>query len=505
VPDLPPSEDVLRIRELELELAVCGDRQQATSAKARLDRLLATELGRIGARAMEPLRRKHDGIWFVRSLVFETDLDLELVDAALAGAWTAQLVAAVSRRLIEPDPNEVRHFADRKAYLAAFLVDRARGVAWNAWYYAAFDGLSALPVSAALRTAVLAEPRLGADALRDLSRVERVDVLSALGPSDARRVLEGLAASSASGARPSRELVRSLASFARFDQAYLAAGEPPWRLALGIHVELLAAHPEVGPGELARLACAAAFLVSLGLPERVAFEPGLRAPLLDAGAAELYRSLGVQGAEWLPYLLALDAELRRELVEAVLSAEAESVVRDEPRFTRYGGIFLLFPSLARFELEAARPTWAEPPGGDQRSALRLLVLAQCLSPGAPYDLLRDPVTRDLCAVPGTLDTRELEAWLTRVEGRAHVTAAAEWVLADFARRLPGFNGSSAAYLRRNFLDLRASLTPESHRFVVRLERAPLNAILAMTGLVRARYALPWLVAVPLELYQESSS
>jgi hypothetical protein len=501
MPDLPPSDDVLRIRELHLELTVCGDRAQASSAQSRLDRLLGAELARIGALALEPLRRTHDGIWFVRSLSFDTDLDLGLIDAALAFAWTGELVAAVHRRLSDPNPNEVRHFADHKAYLAAFLVDRARGLAWNAWYYAAFAGLSVLPVSAALRTALLADPELGGAALRRLSRVERVDVLSALSASDARRVFEGLSTGS-TGARPSLELVRTLARLARQDGAYNMAGEAPWRLALGVQLEVIASRPDLETAELARLACVAAFLASSKLADRMELEPELSARWLDADPAELCRALGASGGDWLPHLLALDTGTRRELVAALVTTESEPVERDEPRFTRYGGIFLLFPSLARLELEEKCDAWTDPPGGDRRSALRLLVLGECLAPGAAFDLLRDPVTRDLCGVPATLETRALEPWLASVGGAASVIAAAEHVLADFARRLPGFAASSPAYLRRNFLDLRASLTPELRRYVVRLERAPLNAILAMTGLVRARYSLSWLAGPPFELYQE---
>ena len=75
------------------------------------------------------------------------------------------------------------------------------------------------------------------------------------------------------------------------------------------------------------------------------------------------------------------------------------------------------------------------------------------------------------------------------------------MLERFSRRLPGFAGSSASYLRRNFLcgGATVELHPEAVR--VSLERPPLDLVLGLAGMTRARVALPW-VDRPVELRPE---
>jgi hypothetical protein len=76
------------------------------------------------------------------------------------------------------------------------------------------------------------------------------------------------------------------------------------------------------------------------------------------------------------------------------------------------------------------------------------------------------------------------------------------LLERFAHRLPGFAGSSPPYLRRNFLDVRARviLTPEL--VTAELGRPPLDVILSLTGMTRARLDLPWLDPRPVLLQPE---
>ena len=66
----------------------------------------------------------------------------------------------------EENQDNVRHFPSRAAYLASFLADLAFGTARSQWYYQSFAGLNALPLSAALRTALCDDSRTGKQALR---------------------------------------------------------------------------------------------------------------------------------------------------------------------------------------------------------------------------------------------------------------------------------------------------------------------------------------------------
>ena len=58
------------------------------------------------------------------------------------------------------------------------------------------------------------------------------------------------------------------------------------------------------------------------------------------------------------------------------------------------------------------------------------------------------------------------------------------MLRSFARRLPGFSGSSPEHLWRNFLDFHAAVDMEDERVVVRCGRPPLHLVLSITGMTR---------------------
>jgi hypothetical protein len=79
------------------------------------------------------------------------------------------------------------------------------------------------------------------------------------------------------------------------------------------------------------------------------------------------------------------------------------------------------------------------------------------------------------------------------------------MLSRFARRLPGFSVSTPAYLRSNALSVTAAIEREPERIVVRLSRPPLYVLLAMTGLTRRRYDIPWLSEIPFDVFPEDPS
>ena len=74
----------------------------------------------------------------------------------------------------------------------AFLSDLAFGTAWSQWYYESFAGLNALPLSAALRTAICDDIATGTEALGLLATAELQKVVQSLTAQDARQVLERL-------------------------------------------------------------------------------------------------------------------------------------------------------------------------------------------------------------------------------------------------------------------------------------------------------------------------
>jgi hypothetical protein len=512
----------LEIGRLEVQCLVGRDHPDAPGVQARLAPLATRLSGALGE-ALSGLEASASGeVWLLRRVEAEATLDTTAEPILVARRWAAALAGAIARRL-DPAAEGVVRFPDRTAYLARFLADLARGHAWSAWYYRSFEGLRVLPAATALRTAILAEPASGREALLLLGRWERDRVVDALGAAEAARVLEGLAEAGA----PDDPLPAPPALLAAAAASGGAVPGCPARQALHLFL-LLAAHapqgaPPVGSAAAA-VARALARLPGLVLSRDAAV---LRA-ICGGDVAALYRAAGPEASEVLLPLLRLPPALRAALSDAVAdpAAGAPAPVRDTP----FGGLFLLLRDL---EDVLPDPTgWPAPKGCRPDAVLRLLVLAACAGPRRSASAWRDPIWRDLLGLPGHFGPEALAIWtaglpraaLTAWRGqlppmprpqRPHIAfaelpprlrlclaCAAGLLLARFCGRLPGFGGSSPPYLWRNFLDLYARVESAGAIIRVELTRPPLDAVLAMTGALRQRLAPAWLEARTIELRPE---
>src|ERR1035438_5180753 len=72
------------------------------------------------------------------------------------------------------------------------------------------------------------------------------------------------------------------------------------------------------------------------------------------------------------------------------------------------------------------------------------------------------------------------------------TLLARGVLKQFARRLIGFDGSSAEYLHRSFLAGCGFVRDAGERIEVELPDPPLSIVLKLAGILGETYALPWI-------------
>jgi hypothetical protein len=534
VPAPQNPQDALRIRELRLACRLTGDASKAPGVEGRIRKVLAQDLGAELDGALAPLRAHGDGLWFIRTLSFDVDLDLGFSDQELALRFAKRLGGALERHAKDARTRDACYFATPAHYLAQFVRELARGTAWNAWYFAAFDGLRALPNSMALRTALLDDPRTGAQALSALEPGDLAAICSALTPGDARCTLEGLARENGEGSPPNQATVAALCQALECDAGSFAADPGrSWNLALLLFARLGAAESGLSVQRLC-LVSAALALATRASPERTP-RGVLDAAELDDPSA-LYAKLGPELSEQLRPLLELPRALRSELVERVADG-ARRERANELRFTRFGGVFLLLTGLSRMPLEGAVASWPEPPLGTSAALLRLLVLSRCFGRELAVDVMHDGVVRELAGVPARTSPAVIAAWCARLGEEhalealralglenpaiadaldsapsspglpAHIGALLERcalsLLRAFARRLPGFGASSPDYVRKSFLSQHASVRVEANRWVVTLERAPMNVILAMSGVARGRVTVPWWPGVTLELHQEA--
>jgi hypothetical protein len=499
---MPAADDHrLTIRRHLATYLLAADHPAPEAARGRLDAALAGLAAGLGA-GLAPLARdgQAKGLWLLRRVELDLTLDAALPPATLAATWSRALAGTIARAL-EPGADGVAWFPDRAAHLARFLTDLAAGRAWGSWIHGGFAGLSALPTAMALSTAMLADPATGWLALSRLGPADLARLLEDLGAAQAVRVLDVLEQQEAGG-----EARGSAAPLLLADRLE-AKGWPPVSPACphGLALALLAMLPEA-PAGLVPLARALALL-----RHRLA--------------------LGQGGEVVLPGLAGLAGPLRERLRR--LADPAAAPLAPEPalvRHTPFGGAFLLLRLLDEWPLAEATAGWPAPPEGAEAAALlRALVLARCTGGDRAPAFLLDPLWRDLLGLPPRLGLGDIPAWgrglgrerrralrrlpaklppcdpacrrFFRVPAGLRMGARLDRLLDRLARalldrlagHLPGFGGSSPAWLARNILAMGARAEAGPEGLTVTLSRPPLDVVLGMTGLAREALVLPWLV------------
>jgi hypothetical protein len=511
----------LAIRRLRIEALLPADRPECEAVRRRLADAAKHGFAPALGRALS--QWDEERVVLIRRLHVESSLDLALSDEALAEVLAAR-VAEEIRRLAEDPDDSVAVFPDRAAHLAAFLIALAEDGSRDRWWFRTFDGVKVLPKPAAIRTVLLADPAEGVRALTVLPEPKRQRVIAALGDAEAVRVGEGLTAA-ADGTPEMGAVIAAIAAAGRGGPA--EAGLPPMCQALDLYLRVAAATPALAGRRLlgaatalVRLRAAVGELDTARAAALLRAVRGGYAPAPLPGAEALRRAIAV--------LLPLPPAERRTAVAFALAARRpEAAAGPEAgaavAFTRFGGLFLLLPSHFELPVTAEAAAWPQPPASRAEDLLSLLVLAACAGRGRAAVVLADPLWRDLLRLPPMLDAEAVDGWLAALPRRArrelaasavgevsrrdalHLALPPAWcrsrrmrrriaglahtALRGFARRLPGFAASSAAFLWRNFLQTGARVEFEPDAIRVFVARPPLDVVLSLTGAGRAAFSL----------------
>lgn len=420
--------DIRRLRALYL---VPREHPAPERVRDRLD-TATRDLPQALAAALSAWLSGETGLWLIRRLDVEMDVNAAWDREALTGAWTREIARTLGETLRDGEDGEnVLWFPDRAAYLARFLVDLAGGRAWNRWQYEAFEGLRLLALSAGLRSAICEHPATGGEALLQLDPRELKSVLDGLTSQDARRVLDTLAGSASSGAE-TISFEAAWSAWGTLEGESLTAGNE-WRNALRLYLAACPEQPGAGGPPLR-----AAVLALPRLARRLADCPVSEGRLLiaaltggDPGA--LYSAAGTD-AEVLAPLLRLPGEWVRDVGQALLArgaamSSAHDREKPERRSTPFGGVFLLLPLLDELPLHEARRDWPDADGLDALALVRFLLLIKCLGQPRAGSAFYDPAVRDLMAVPRTLSPESLTRWQRRISEshqRSFLTTLEEW-------------------------------------------------------------------------------
>lgn len=333
----------------------------------RLDAIIARELPRTLARAFDSWFSESDpSIWIIRQLNIETAINVTGDPEHITRALTTQISRNLGATFHDENQDNVRHFANRAAYLASFLSDLAFGTAWSQWYYQSFAGLNALPLSSALHTAICDDIATGTEALGLLATAELQEVVHSLTAQDARQVLERLASEGPKG----NEFYCSeavLIATTKTDAALAKLGNE-WQRALYVFINVTHDAETLGSSSLK-----------------------------DAALA-----------------IARDKD---RLSQAVAGPDAQVLVH--PRCTAFGGVFLILPHLDELPLMEAIQDWPHADEAAAISLVRFLVLLKCCGRENSEGAFYDPLLRDLLLIPPTLSPEALRTWQSQLK-RQHL-------------------------------------------------------------------------------------
>lgn len=375
-------------------------------SKRRLDGIASDLLAQALAQALSPLLGKRPGLVLLDRLECELTLDGGLSDQTILHAWAAEIARVLSRRLRDDGSQSMACFADSDELLAAFLTDLVEGRAWQGWVYRSFDGLKMLPLSAALRTAIVDDPQRGLRVLLAMSAAQREMLISALGEAESDRVLSELGeADEVASEDPTVVAARLLAAVDDWTPYF--TGRSANSLWFFLRVNAVADRHSELQYRLIRE------IVELKLRFRGGGEYQGRWPGYDEADAKAEDTRQLDRTQ---IIASLPDDLR-ERIERELLGSAKSRVGnpDHDRdlahersswFTPHGGALLLIRFVAQWPLDTL-------PGLDAEHAgwLRLLILAKAMGRTRFAEVFDSPPLRELLGLAPGLTIGEVKAWL----------------------------------------------------------------------------------------------
>ena len=437
MPVLARDEDLLHVGKLRLDYHVSGD---ARAARTRLDRVPERGLRRHLHEVFASLQAAGEGLWFIRRLEVDADIDLELDDREIMRNWSRRFARALQRRLLEGASADVVHFPDYPAYLARFVADLAGGSGGKAWYFrtpgAEFAGVRALPVPQAIVTVLLRAAATGQRALLALTHADRTRVLHAVGDAGARRLLDGLARAVPAATSNTAELLPALlAQISGPAGIPLLVSEQPWLETIELYLRVIEHRPALAGPPLAALVLATVTLRRQAQTRDAADYRRLARAVRDADHVAVLRLLPSAAQHLLPLHELHRGDRRRLLcgLQPEYALPAAGTDAAAALYTPFGGVFLLLGPLQAMPLGQWLADWPEPPAGGRAAALRLVLLAQCLGGGLAGRVFRDPLVRDLAGAPPALTAGCVRTWLDGIAParvRAVQRAYVHWRLAQ---------------------------------------------------------------------------
>lgn len=393
-------ESSLQIHRLNIQYILDESTTSATEEKKRLDRMATEQLARTLGQSLSPLFSRKPGLVLFDKLECELTFDSTHSNRAIVEAWTSEITRVLSRYLQDDTCQAMVYYDTFEDLLSAFLIDLIKGQAWNNWAYRTFDGLKMLPLSAALRTAILDNQDVGMKVLLAMNQTEQRMVVRALGKVESHRVLSTLASNNSDVGVNLDKVARQILSV--LDNDLLISNETS-ASSLYLFLQVNATH---------RMNCK----IQARLIREIV---QLKTSLADSA---FYHSVNKNDKLAIEKIINTETEIiaglspaTRNIIINILSKNHEDIVCDTTIdtmngdagrcLTLFGGAILLIRFIAELPINKF-------PGitDDDAICLRMIILAKAMGNERFIDVFNNPVLRELLAVPPTLTVRAATDW-----------------------------------------------------------------------------------------------
>lgn len=359
----------------------------------QLDRALEKGVPQALERWLRPaLEQGDEGVWLIRHLETNLVLDAGVSEEGRLGMMLGRQISAAIERTLHapPDGANSLYFPTWADYAARFAADLLEGRAWDAWYYAPFDGLRFLELGQALRQAILQRPEHTGAVLLRLAQDGALDrLLRTLGEGGAQAVYQALP-SSPQPVEPSM-----LATILDVWPAALSSGSSELDSAAN-RLRLWAAwrlgeDRRVDPHLEAQAHAAIDLLLELaGQVEKNGWRRRVVASQGDSTAAFLTRLEQFADARKVEPLrkLAESDPARLDSLARILSGEAQPLPADSASQSAAAGLFLLLPAWVDLRLHTLFESHA--PTEQTAAVWRYWLALKCLGAMRLEASRRDP-------------------------------------------------------------------------------------------------------------------
>ncbi|HEX4320444.1 MAG TPA: hypothetical protein VHZ52_06050 [Acidobacteriaceae bacterium] len=391
----------------------------------QIDRRVVEELpARCGLRMQQALGEFDDQVWRIRRLDLSFVMDLTAPQGReIAQPWSERIVTRILDVVEDgAEMDGVLRFPNRAVYQARFARDVALGHAWGKWYYEEFQSLANLSPGRAIAEMLAGAPQHGMRTMLHLAQSGDLEmVLTVLTRGDARTIFRSCFSKESNAESGELDSISS-GELSRWSGLFLVLlNELPMREAGGKQGDQREALRWISAAALRYPGAEhepAAYAALSGLLElrRVlgAFGSAIAADRLvcdlvgqrisiDEAIATAWKAGAESPENALRFLARIadgDSDWAAQAAASLNSVSikpypSETAFDDESTITRFGGIFLLGPTLVELQLKEVAEAVAgdDEQNHDRAAALRHLVLAKCLGRPRALEALSDSALR----------------------------------------------------------------------------------------------------------------